>query len=275
MRITLIFFILHSCFAFCQEKIAQLPDELHESSALVMYEDVLISLNDSGNENKLYVFDKKGELLNQCMIENARNVDWEALVYDGDSMLYIGDIGNNQNIRTDQKIYGVPIHSVISDSAVEAMTIAFSYPDQEHFPPDEANLYYDAETLLFKNDSLFIFTKNRTVPFDGIVKVYGLSTNAGSQTPKRYSDLQLEPTSWMEDCATDGAIYGDKLFLMTYAKVYVFNWSKDGFHRTETIYSFDFFTQKEGIAVDEKFIYITEENEERLSDAAHLYKMKR
>lgn len=275
VKITLLLFTFCSYLAFSQEKIAQLPVELHESSALVKYNDVFISLNDSGNENALYVFDEKGILLNKCTIENAMNVDWEALVYDGDSTLYIGDIGNNNNTRNDQRIYRVSMQEVISDSTVQAETIDFNYPDQESFPPEEKNLYYDAETLIFRNDSLFVLTKNRTVPFDGIIRVYGLSKKSGNQIPKRYPDINLEASSWMEDSATDGVLYGNQLFLMTYSKVYVFEWNGEFFEKTEKVYHFDYFTQKEGIAVDDDFIYISEENEERLSDASFLYRIKR
>lgn len=275
VRITLLLFTFCSWFAFSQEKIAQLPDELHESSALVKYKDVFISLNDSGNENALYVFNEKGIFLNKCVIENATNVDWEALSYDGDSTLFIGDIGNNDNRRKDQTIYSVSIRKVISDSLTEADSIRFNYPDQENFPPEEQNLYYDAETLIFRNDSLFVLTKNRTVPFDGIIKVYGLSTDPGTQSPKIYPDIHLEASSWIEDSATDGTLFGNRLFLMTYSKVYVFEWDGKAFKKLDKVFHFDFFTQKEGIAVDDKFIYITEENEEKLSDAAFLYRIQR
>lgn len=275
MRFILLITTFFSFLANSQEKYVELPDEIHESSALVKYNDVFISLNDSGNKNVLYVFSANGLILNECKIINATNVDWEALTYDGDSTLYIGDIGNNDNLRKDQKIYRVSIYNVISDSTIQAEIIDFNYPDQELFPPEEKNLYYDAETLIYRNDSLFILTKNRTVPFDGIIKVYGLSTTSGKQIPKKYPDIHLEASSWMEDSATDGVLYGDLLFLMTYSKVYVFDWSGSTIKKTDKVYPFDFFTQKEGIAVDDSFIYISEENEERLSEAAFLYRIKR
>lgn len=271
--ISIIVFIGFSTYA--QEKYVELPEEIHESSALVKYKDVFISLNDSGNKNALYVFDKAGLILNECIISNAKNIDWEALTFDGDSTLYIGDIGNNANLRKDQRIYSVSIHNVISDSTTEAGIIEFNYPDQKSFPPEEKNLYYDAETVIYRNDSLFILTKNRTVPFDGLIKVYGLSTNPGKQIPERYPNIQLEASSWIEDSATDGVLFGDLLFLMTYSKVYVFHWDGAAFKKTDTVYNFDFFTQKEGLAVDDEFIYISEENEEKLSDAAYLYRIKR
>lgn len=269
------FFTFICCFAFSQEKIAELPNELHESSALVIYNDVFISLNDSGNENILYVFNKKGVLLNKCTIEKATNVDWEALVYDGDSTLYIGDIGNNNNTRKDQRIYSVSINEVISQSSTEASQIDFNYPDQKDFPPNEENMYYDAETLIYRNDSLYVLTKNRTVPFDGKIIVYGLSTIIGNQVPKRYPDLNLEASSWMEDSATDGVFYGGQLFLLTYSKIYVFEWRNEKIQKTTKKYGFDYFTQKEGIAIDKNYIYISEENETKLSDASYLYRIER
>lgn len=275
MKAMLFLSFFSSFVVFSQERVAQLPEELHESSALVKYQDVFISLNDSGNENALYVFNKSGELLNTCTIENSTNVDWEALSFDGDTTLYIGDIGNNDNTRTDQRIYIVSVKEVISKSETEADFIAFNYPDQKAFPPADDQLYYDAETIIFRNDSLFVLTKNRTVPFDGIIKVYGLSTSSGDQTPKMYPDIELEPTSWMEDSATDGVLVEDLLFIVTYSKVYVYEWKNESFSKTSQVYKFDYFTQKEGIAVDDEFLYLTEENEEKLSKGAYLYRIDR
>ena len=275
MRIIIFIISLFSLSVYAQEKYTELPDDIHESSALVKYEDVFISLNDSGNKNALYVFDRNGVILNECVISNATNIDWEALTFDGDSTLFIGDIGNNQNVRKDQRIYSVSLYEVISDSTTQAGVIDFNYPDQELFPPEEKDLYYDAETLIYRNDSLFILTKNRTVPFDGLIKVYGLSTIPGKQTPERYPNIHLEASSWIEDSATDGVLYGNHLFLMTYSKVCVFDWNGSSFTQSDTIYHFDFFTQKEGIAVDDKYIYISEENEEKLSESAFLYRIKR
>lgn len=275
MRIILLFITLFSHLAFSQEKFVELPAEIHESSALVKFNDVFITLNDSGNKNVLYVFSKKGNIVNKCRIENATNVDWEALVYDGDSTLYIGDIGNNNNTRKDQKIYIVNIPGVISDSSVVAESISFNYPNQKMFPPPDSSLYYDAETLIYRADSLFVLTKNRTNPFNGVIKVYGMSTKSGTQIPKIYPEINLEASSWIEDSATDGVLYGDQLFLMTYSKVYVFKWIGKSFKRSDKIYPFDYFTQKEGIAVDDDFIYISEENEEKLSNSAFLYRIKR
>lgn len=273
----LILFLL-SAFTFSlygQEKIAQLPEVLHESSALVKFKNIFISLNDSGNENALYVFNEKGDMLNTCTIENTQNVDWEALSFDGDSTLYIGDIGNNNNIRKDQRIYIVSIHEVISKRSTKADIISFNYPDQKEFPPQEDALYYDAETSIIRNDSLFVLTKNRTVPFDGVIKVYGLSIKSGEQTPKVYPKIQLDSTSWMEDSATDGELFGNLLFLNTYSKVYVFKWKNGHFEQQDKIYPFDYFTQKEGIAVDENYIYISEENEDGSAEGAFLYRIER
>ena len=55
----------------------------------------------------------------------------------------------------------------------------------------------------------------------------------------------------------------------------MFEWDGRAFLKSDTVFHFDFFTQKEGIAVDDKFIYISEEIEEKLSDAAFLYRIQR
>ncbi|MEX1191116.1 MAG: hypothetical protein WED10_07505 [Brumimicrobium sp.] len=273
-RCFILFFVFHTVGLNAQEKLNPLPEVLKESSALVHYDNVFISLNDSGNENALYVFNKNGALLNTCVISNVTNVDWEALTYDGEKHLYIGDIGNNANMRKDQRIYKVKIDTVVLKKETTADIIAFQYPDQKEFPPKDDNLYYDAEAIIVRNDSLFVFTKNRTSPFDGISNVYGLSTNSGEQTPKIYPNIQLKQTSWMEDSVTDACFSKGSLFLLTYSKVYELRFVNNDFQIKDE-YAFDSFTQKEGLTLVDSYFYITEENEENLSDGAFLYRLKK
>ncbi|MEY3074973.1 MAG: hypothetical protein RJB25_611, partial [Bacteroidota bacterium] len=53
----------------------------------------------------------------------------------------------------------VAIDSILNLDSVSATIYPFSYPDQKEFPPPNSNLYYDAESISFFNDSLWIFTK--------------------------------------------------------------------------------------------------------------------
>ena len=276
MNYVKLLFMLLASSLYGQQPIAELPKELVESSALAYLNKEFYSINDSGNEPKIYVFNDKGGIQHTCFIENVSNVDWEALCFD-EKYIYIGDIGNNLNKRKDLGIYRVEREKVRAFNSVEAEIIRFQYHGQQDFPPEQNDLYYDAESLVMRNDSLFIFTKNRTEPFDGIAKVYYVPSNFESQVEAKalyLYDLNLPATNWMEESITDAQVCGDHLFILTYAKVYDFKWIGNQFVEQET-YDFDSFTQKEGLAISKRFIYLTEEKEAITAKINKLYKLKR
>src|SRR5690554_3360487 len=122
-RWIILFVILFPILGLTQKRVAPLPKELLESSALVKYKCNFITLNDSGNEPELYVFNKKGEITHICFIKNVKNIDWEALAYDGQEYLYIGDIGNNENKRQDLAIHKVKLVDVLVKDTVNVETI--------------------------------------------------------------------------------------------------------------------------------------------------------
>lgn len=270
----IIVFFFFTIESHSQNKIATLPAELVESSALVKYKCSFLTLNDSGNDAKIFVFNKKGKIKHTCFIQNATNIDWEALTYDGNEFLYIGDIGNNANKRKDLAIYKVRMDDVLEKDTVKAEKISFHYPQQTNFPPSEPRLYYDAEALIVIDNQLMIFTKNRTVPFDGVSKIYTLPTTPGTYEAKIQNDLKLPSTNWREESITDATYYEGELFILTYSKIYKLSFEGDTWVQKKE-YLHDSWTQKEGIAVDKKFIYLTDENESGIFTGNHLYKLKK
>jgi len=231
---------------------------------------VFLSINDSGGKPVVYVLDAKARLTHTCTIENAKNVDWEAITMDTKGNVYIGDFGNNNNDRSDLTIYRLKLVDVLSKSVAKATSIQFYYPDQHQFPPDKANWYYDNESLIAKDDSLFIFTKNRTKPFDGKVMVYGLANQPGTQKLKAYAPLSLPETSWLENSVTDACVIQNTLFLLTYRYVYVFNIRNSIPQLIDTI-EFDSASQKEGLTYSKGALYLTDEK--TILGAAKLYKI--
>ena len=274
MKYLLCIFTLITLSLQAQKSISGLPKKLAETSALILIDEEFYTLNDSGNEPSIYVFNKKGEIIHECIIKNAENYDWEALSYNG-THLFIGDIGNNNNNRKNLRIYKVIKEEVRSKLSAEATVINFEYEGQLDFPPEESERYFDAEAMVVKNDSIFIFTKNRTVPFDGVSRVYYVKeTLEGKVEAKYLYDLRLKATHWMQESITDAHLCEDNLYLLTYAKVYWYRWIGAEFILQET-YEFDNFTQKEGLTLDRKFFYITDEDESIISGGNHLYKLKR
>lgn len=257
--VLLVFWFWTSSLSFGQEIITSLPSALNESSALIKYEDLFLTINDSGNKPEVYAFDKEGRIKKVISLKNAQNIDWEAMAFDGEKYLYIGDIGNNLNNRKELIIYKIDlIKSFKSEEPVLAEEIRFSYPEQNDFPPKSSQLYYDAEAMIVKEGEIFVFTKNRTVPFDGLVKVYKLPIKSGNYKAKLVDELQLLKTDWRLDSVTDATFGNNQLFLLTYTKIYVFDMLKEGWKQTKII-EFDNITQKEGITVDGKVLYVTDE----------------
>lgn len=256
-----------------------LPKELNESSALVIYKDLFLTINDSDNEPIIFVFNKQGEITHQSYVKNSFNWDWEALAYDGEKYLYIGDFGNNLNDRKDLRVFRVEMEEVMQKDSVVAEVINFNYPDQVKFPPAKADLYYDAEAMIVKGDEILIFTKNRTVPFNGISKVYSIPTTLGKYEAKYLYDIQLPATHWLEESITDAYYYEDELYLLTYSKLYCYKWQNDTWMKQKE-WLHESISQKEGVAVDKKHIYITDEDNENFVDfmkikGNFLYKMKK
>jgi hypothetical protein len=256
---------------FSQENVlAELPAPLSESSGLLVVGDSFLSFNDSGGKPEVYVFNSAGKLTHTCLIKNTENVDWEAITQDENGNVYIGDFGNNGNKRTDLIIYRLRLNELLTEKIATAQIISFSYPDQKQFPPEKTEWYYDAEAFIARNDSLFIFTKNRTNPFDGLVKVYGLANKKGVQTLKLYPSIPLPATSWLENSVTDACLYKNTLFLLTYRYVYVFDYSVGGPKLIDTI-EFNSVSQKEGVYYSNGALYLTDEK--TFLGSAKLYKI--
>ena len=135
---------------------------MKETSGLLMVNGMPWTHCDSGNPNSLYLFDPAtGKVLREVVLENASNVDWEALTTDG-TWVYVGDFGNNRGDRMDLRIYRFPLEKLLDEAVTSAMvdTIAFAYADQTDFTPAEQATNRDCEAFIAKDDSLFLFTKN-------------------------------------------------------------------------------------------------------------------
>ncbi len=176
-------FSIYSQSELLHIKICDLPEEVAESSGLLIVDDATIwSHNDSGYDNELFLVDSSGTLLRTVVVTNATNVDWEDLAYDYEGNIWINDAGNNSNARTDLKLYKVNAADLAENDFVEAEIIYLDYPDQTQFPPPVNNMNFDIEAMVFSRDSLYLFTKNRSNPTSGYTKMYSLPAVAGTYT---------------------------------------------------------------------------------------------
>lgn len=232
--ISILFLIPYFCFSqkLKYENSFKLPSEIKESSGLVKASDSsFYTINDSGNSPILFEINKKGKLIRKIQIE-AKNYDWEDLAKDENGNIYIADIGNNLNKRQNLRILKIREED-LSKSSIKPIIFEVKYPDQKAFPPEKSKLYYDCEALVVKGDFAYIFTKNRTEPFDGLSKVYRISLATGKTSTVEWNTLQLCKDGWYP-CSVTSASYDHKsgtLVLLTYTKIYYFenfNFEKNG-----------------------------------------------
>ena len=271
--------ILLSCFLFLlfigatYKKVASLPKQLQEISGLAFIDDsTLVAHNDSGDSAQIYLMSPKASLLKTIKLTGAKNVDYEDITTDGKGNLFLADVGNNNNNRKNLTIYKIPSAGLRSKSSVSCSKITFTYPDQKAFPPAKNQFYYDSECIAYYKDSLYIFTKCRTEPFDGICKVYSLPTKAGNYKAKLSYTLKIGKRDWYRDAITGGEFHGDLLYLITYNRIIKYKVEK-----RKAIFQKQYelgISQKEALAVSKKgLIYIADEKH-KLLGGGNLHTLK-
>ncbi len=106
---------------------------------------VIWTHNDSGHPAQLFTVDTQGRALGVWTVPGATNVDWEDLSYgpgpvSNITYLFIGDIGDNNSVRTSMQIYQVPEPAVYLAWAAAPRTSAIkgvrgltlTYPNGAH-----------------------------------------------------------------------------------------------------------------------------------------------
>lgn len=240
-------------------KVSVLNDSIQETSGLSLFDGKLYTFNDSGNPPELFEIDKtSGKILNTLKTK-VENKDWEALANDGENF-YIGDFGNNTGTRKDLKVYKIPFQNnqLINDSL---KVIPFYYPEQQDFTPKNINTDFDLESMIYLNGKIHIFTKEWS----------SKSTTHFTIDPENFENqsaqkIESYKTGFM---ISDASYYGKKLFVVGYTKktevfLMVFNESEPGIffkNNPRKLYLGSALSigQIEGIAVDEKGIYISGE----------------
>jgi hypothetical protein len=230
-----------------------LPKKLKEVSGIVYTEkdNLFWTLEDSGNSNKIYGLNvNNGSIERTITIENALNIDWEDITKDAVGNLYIGDFGNNDNVRKDLCIYKINKSSLNQENAVPAYKISFSYPEQKEFPPKKTKLFFDVEGFFEYKSNFYLFTKNRSKGFDGTVLVYKIPNKAGFHQAVLMG--KLKTCDNYNHCAiTSATISPDasKVVLLTHDKIVLLaNFKADDFLKgTQSQLKLDHFSQKEAI----------------------------
>ncbi len=252
--------------------IAPLPPELAECSGMIYHQpgQKVVYINDSGNRPEIISTDLDGNLTQQYCLPGLVNTDWEELTTDNKGYLYIGDFGNNRNRRKDLVIYKVEADKVLKgQDDFELQEIHFSYEDQRGFPPDQEKRNFDMEAMVHIGDSLYLFSKNRTAPFNGYTYCYRLPDVAGEYIAEKVDSFQtgegVKESYWVA-----AAAFRENprtLLLLGYDKVWMFYYFNGTrfFSGKHNVLYFNSFTQKEAISFYEgnKVLITDEKNSER------------
>lgn len=266
------FYVVFILFAFqlvaCSQTVRMinnLPSTLSENSGMLVSNENAIWLhNDGGDSAKLYLIDTFGTILKTILINNVTNLDWEDITYDNQGRAYIGEFGNNNNSRQDLKIYRIPHPDSISGNTVAAETIEYYYPEQNAFPPANSEKKYDTEAVIHFQDSLYLFTKDRTTPHQGYTWLYQISADTGTHAAILLDSFQTNQISYIfEVTAAAMSPNQEQLALLGAHTVWWFtgftgNHFFDGMVQTISLNST---TQKEALDfVDNHRLYFSNEN---------------
>ncbi len=242
-----VFFGLGRCFAqtpVILNPVGTFPNSCIETSGLALSTNGnLWNINDSGNQAELYLLDSQANLINTLLVNGTTNVDWEDLTRSSDGRIFIGDMGNNANLRTDLCIYILPNPDTVTGGSIDTLgKINFSYPDQFSFPPEEANMNFDCESMFWWNNHIYLVSKNRgSTQF---AKLYQLPDQPGTYTPTLLDSFNTN--FWIT--GADLSPNGDRLVLESYMGFWIFDHIVNGqfFQGTPHQFSTEF-TQKEGV----------------------------
>jgi hypothetical protein len=100
-------------------RLFDLPKEVTETSGIVIYDSLIWTFNDSGNDPILFGLDlETGDIKKRIYLQNAVNTDWEDITQDKRS-IFIADVGNNSGNREDLTIYILSKDSIRPDKMQE------------------------------------------------------------------------------------------------------------------------------------------------------------
>ncbi len=259
-RLVIICFVAFLCllgyriWLLNSSKFISFDKQLEEISGIEFDKNLqLWAINDGGDSPRLYQLSANGEIKRTIEIENAKNWDWEDMTQNDFGHFFIGDFGNNDNDREWLSIYKIENPIDIKSDTTHAEIIKFTNPE---FKPVEGqvvrkNAHYDVEAFIYFQRSLYLFTKNRSRPFDGKTRLYRIGDYAANFETEYINEFST-CTTIKELCwITSAALSPDrsKLVLLDSERLWLIeNWQGDDFFSGD-VYQIDLgiVTQKEAV----------------------------
>ncbi|HUR96738.1 MAG TPA: hypothetical protein VMZ26_01600 [Pyrinomonadaceae bacterium] len=189
-------------------------DDIKESSGLSASEcqDVLWTHNDAGNGPFIFAMSPEGKHLGTWKVRNAENIDWESIATfkdaGGKCFLIIGDIGDNDEVRSELQVYRVAEPTPSAETARSntdnpmqtepAESMKFTYPKGRD----------NAETILVYpgTGTIYVVTKKKNGP----AEVFRMRPAFGSQNAVQSEKVgEISVPSKPEGLLTGGSISPD------------------------------------------------------------------
>lgn len=259
------------------DQLCELPSSIHETSGLETGPNGWFwTHNDSDNPEEIYCIDTTGTIQRTVAVVGDLNTDWEDLAKDDAGNLYIGNFGNNSLNRTDLRIVKIPSIDTCTSVGVVSDTIQFSYPDQNDFPPTGEYGNFDMEAMLWYQDSLHLFSKDRSSPSTGYTKHYRLPAVGGTYQAELIDSLYTGNANvLLAITAADISEDGQQVVLLNADHIWLLSdfTGTDFFGGTVAELALGSFTQKEGICFRDEFIYFTDEREQFFNTGGNMYRL--
>ena len=261
-----------------QKKIFTIDAKLTEISGIEYdKKNRLWGINDGGNGAFIHQISKSGEVTRSIEITNAKNLDWEDMTQDDFGHFFIGDFGNNGNERKWLTVYKIENPIDIKTDQTTAEIIKFTNPDVNNLTAENYQ-HYDIEAFVSYNNQLYLFSKNRSKPFDGKTMLYRIGEYAANHEADYLGAFQT-CTSVKELCwITSAAISPDntKLVLLDSERIWLFqNWHDDDFFSGQAFQiDLGIVTQKEAITFyDNNTLVFTDEEFVGIGRNAYMIKL--
>ncbi len=193
--------------------------------------------NDSGSKPLLFLLNTQGETIATFYVAGATNRDWEDIAVgpgpaEGESYLYVGEIGDNQAVYPSYTIYRIPEPVVTErnktqvDTLRQTEAIAFVYPDGKR----------DAETLMIDPLTKDIYVISKRDEYENIYRAAFPQTTSSTITLEKTGTLPFRIGGMLEQIVGgDISADGEQILLKSYVQVFYWKRKNDAVSITELL----------------------------------------
>jgi hypothetical protein len=187
-------------------------DRIIESSGLAVsskHDDLVYTINDSGSHPMVYAIRlSSGDVVGVTDLKSFDVEDTESIAVDARGILWLGDLGDNDEKRDDVSIIAFPEPGPGTHHLTTADRYGVTFPDGP----------VDVEGMLVQptSDQVFLVSKNR----DGLGTIYRLPTLRPGSTVEA-EDLDVQAPTAVTDATFTNA--GTRALLRTNDEVWIYN----------------------------------------------------